>query len=102
MCFDVNINANFRSCICASVILLSVANMFIMPAALLLKVPLTISDVLFRNVIPVLIGNAIAGSLVVAGSYSFQFGKLGKKKREEFRARLKAYEARKKAEKANA
>ena len=78
----------------------SVANMFIMPAALLLKVPLTITDVLFRNVIPVLIGNAIAGSLVVAGSYSFQFGRLGKKKREEFRARLKAYEARKKAEKA--
>ena len=77
----------------------SVANMFIMPAALLLKVPLTISDVLFRNVIPVLIGNAIAGALVVAGSYSFQFGKLGKKKREEFRARLKAYEARKQAEK---
>jgi formate/nitrite transporter FocA (FNT family) len=39
----------------------SVANLFIMPAALLLKVPLTISDVLLSNVIPVLIGNAIAG-----------------------------------------
>ncbi len=38
----------------------SVANLFIMPAVLLLKVPLTISDVLLSNVIPVLIGNAIA------------------------------------------
>jgi len=80
----------------------SVANMFIMPAALLLKVPLTVTDVLFRNVIPVLIGNAIAGALVVSGSYSFQFGRLGKKKREAFRKKLKEYEARKKAEKAKA
>lgn len=77
----------------------SVANMFIMPAALLLKVPLTITDVLFRNVIPALIGNAIAGALVVSGSYSFQFGRLGKSKRESFRKWLKAYEARKAAEK---
>jgi formate transporter len=55
----------------------SVANMFILPAALLLNVPLTIGQVLFKNIIPVLIGNAIAGSFVVAGSYSYQFGRLG-------------------------
>jgi formate transporter len=77
----------------------SVANMFLMPAALLIGVPLTVSDVVFRNVIPVIIGNAIAGALVVAGSYSFQFGKLGKAKRASYREKLRKYEARKKAEK---
>lgn len=80
----------------------SVANMFILPAALLLGVPLTLGDVVWRNVVPALIGNAIAGALVVAGSYSFQFGNLGKTKREAFRKRLKAYEAKKKMEKAAA
>jgi formate/nitrite transporter len=78
----------------------SVANLFILPAALLLRVPLSITDVIIRNVIPVIIGNAIAGAFVVAGSYSYQFGKLGEKSREAFRAKLKEYEARKAREKA--
>ena len=73
--------------------------MFLLPAALLLKVPLTMGDVLFRNIIPVLFGNAIAGALVVAGSYSYQFGKLGEKSRNAFIEKLKEYEARKKQEK---
>jgi formate/nitrite transporter len=55
----------------------SVANLFIMPAAMLLKVPLSLGDVVMRNIIPVLLGNAVAGALVVAGSYSYQFGRLG-------------------------
>lgn len=71
----------------------SVANMFIMPAALLLGVPLTISDVLFRNVVPVVIGNAIAGAFVVSASYSYQFGNLGRKSLEAFKERLANYEA---------
>jgi len=70
----------------------SVANLFLMPAALLLKVPLTVTDVLFRNVIPVIIGNAIAGAFVVSGSYSYQFGKLGEKSRNAFIKKLKEYE----------
>jgi len=77
----------------------SVANLFIMPAALLLKVPLTFTDVVLRNILPVLLGNAIAGAIVVSASYSYQFGNLGKKSREAFRARLKAYEAKVKQEK---
>jgi formate/nitrite transporter len=80
----------------------SVANLFILPAALMLKVPLTVTDILVRNVIPVLIGNAIAGALVVSGSYSYQFGNLGKKSRERFQKKLKAYEARKAAERSAA
>lgn len=55
----------------------SVANLFIMPCALLLGAKITIQQVVFKNLIPVILGNAIAGSLIVAGSYSYQFGKLG-------------------------
>ena len=60
----------------------SVANMFILPAALLMGLPLTVGDVVFRNVLPALFGNAIAGALVVAGSYSYQFGLLGRRSRK--------------------
>ena len=52
----------------------SIANMFILPCALLLQASVSVSEVIFRNIIPVLLGNAIAGALVVAGSYSYQFG----------------------------
>lgn len=73
----------------------SVANMFIMPAALLLKVPLTLGDVLFRNIVPVLLGNAVAGGLIVSGSYSYQFGRLGGKRRAIFAEQLAARDLRK-------
>ncbi len=76
----------------------SVANLFIMPCALLLGAKVTLQDVIVKNLIPVLIGNAIAGAFVVAGSYSYQYGKLGKKSRERFREQLKKYEIRKRAE----
>lgn len=74
----------------------SVANMFIMPAAMLLKAPITFADVITRNIFPVLIGNAIAGAFIVAGSYSYQFGNFGKKSRDYFRQKLRMYEIRKK------
>jgi formate/nitrite transporter len=60
----------------------SVANLFLLPAAMLLKasshtnMSLGLVAVL-RNLIPVVLGNAVAGALVVAGSYSYQFGRLG-------------------------
>lgn len=73
----------------------SVANLFIMPAALLMGCPLTLSGVLMKNIIPVLMGNAVAGALVVAGSYSYQFGRLGGKRRAIFAEKLAEYEARK-------
>ena len=73
----------------------SIANLFIMPAALLLKAPITLGQALVRNLIPVVVGNAIAGALVFAGSYSYQFGKLGGKSLEKFQAKQAAYEAKK-------
>jgi formate transporter len=111
----------------------SVANLFIMPAALLLKIPLTLGDVVVRNILPVLAGNgkflaivssclfcfevtrksnvslllfliiflvaiftlAVAGAFVVAGSYSYQFGRLGGSQRAIFKKWLQGYEERK-------
>jgi formate/nitrite transporter len=54
----------------------SVANLFVLPAAMLLKAPISLV-VVMSNLIPVVLGNAVAGALVVAGSYSYQFGRLG-------------------------
>lgn len=70
----------------------SVANLFIFPAALFAGAHLTAYDVLIRNVLPVIFGNIIAGAFVVAGSYSYQFGNLGKSRREHFQARQAVYE----------
>lgn len=54
----------------------SVANLFILPAAMLLKAPISLA-VVMSSLIPVVLGNAVAGAFVVAGSYSYQFGRLG-------------------------
>ena len=42
--------------------------------------PLTMRDVLVKNLIPVTLGNGIAGAALVAASFSFAFGKLGEGK----------------------
>ena len=55
----------------------SVANMFLLPLGLLGGAKLSIADTIVKNMVPATIGNAIAGAVVVAASYSFQFGKLG-------------------------
>jgi len=56
----------------------SVANMFLLPAGILSGAPITIAKMVVRNWIPVAIGNAIAGTVCVAASYSYAFGALGK------------------------
>jgi len=55
----------------------SVANMFILPAGIFSGAPLSWADVLVKNLIPVTIGNAIAGAFVVGAGMSFSFGRLG-------------------------
>jgi len=57
----------------------SVANMYLLPAGILAGAPLTVLEMVCKNWIPVILGNAIAGSICVAASYSFAFGALGKK-----------------------
>ena len=56
----------------------SVANMFLLPLGLLQGAKVSVADVVLKNMIPVTIGNAIAGALVVAAGYSYAFGNLGK------------------------
>merc|ERR1712066_867702 len=56
----------------------SVANMFLLPAGILSGAPITVAKMVMKNWIPVAIGNAIAGSVCVAASYSYAFGSLGK------------------------
>jgi len=58
----------------------SVTNMFLLPAGILSGAPVSVLDVLVKNLIPVTIGNAIAGALVVAVSMSFSFGRLGRQR----------------------
>jgi formate/nitrite transporter len=55
----------------------SVANMFLLPLGLLGGADLSLGDVITKNLLPVTLGNAIAGALVVGAGYSYQFGKLG-------------------------
>ena len=52
----------------------SIANLFILPCALMLGgTGLGLSDIIFKNLVPVVVGNFIAGAFVVAASYSYQF-----------------------------
>lgn len=62
--------------------------MFILPLALMLGAPLSLGDIIFKNLIPVVIGNGIAGALIVAASYSYQFGRLGGLRRAIFKDKL--------------
>lgn len=60
----------------------SVANMFMLPLGLISGsyvegFDITIGDILLHNMLPVCIGNFIAGAICVAASYSFAFGALG-------------------------
>jgi len=60
-----------------------VANMFILPFGLMAGAEwsdgeaLNVGDILWYNLIPATLGNAFAGAFIVAGGYSFAFGRLG-------------------------
>jgi formate/nitrite transporter len=52
----------------------SVANMFMLPAGLLAGSPVTIMQTMIKNLIPVTIGNLLAGMFIIAGGFYFQYG----------------------------
>jgi Formate/nitrite transporter len=66
----------------------SIANLFMLPLALMLGAPLTVGAIIFKNLIPVIIGNGVAGAFIVAASYSYQFGRLGGLRRAVFAEKL--------------
>lgn len=55
----------------------SVANMFFIPMAMALGAPITISDFLLGNLLPVTLGNIIGGAVCVAGIQSLVHGRAG-------------------------
>lgn len=55
----------------------SIANLFIIPLGMLLGAPVTVKDFLLGNLLPVTLGNIVAGVFAVAATNSFLFGSLG-------------------------
>jgi len=55
----------------------SVANMFLLPAGVLAGGPITIAETWVKNMIPVSIGNAIAGAVVIGMGFAYSQGSLG-------------------------
>lgn len=55
----------------------SVANAFLLPLGMYGGAQTTFAQIATKNLVPVVLGNAIGGGLLVAASYSFQYGKLG-------------------------
>lgn len=57
----------------------SVANMFLIPAGIALGAKVTFADFLLKNLLPVTLGNTIAGVILVATVGSLVYGTAGKK-----------------------
>ena len=55
----------------------SIANLFLLPLGIAAGADISVMDTIVKNVIPVTIGNIIAGAVVFAASYSYLYGKLG-------------------------
>ena len=73
----------------------SVANMFMLPLGLICgshfpdgEFGVTFGETLYKNMLPVSLGNFFAGAVCVAASYSYAFGKLGKLETREKCAHL--------------
>lgn len=56
----------------------SVANMFFCSLGIASGAPVSVGQFLLGNLLPVTLGNVVAGAACMAGSYSFAFGALGK------------------------
>ena len=55
----------------------SIANLFLLPLGLAAGADASVKDTIVKNIIPVTIGNIIAGAVVFGGSYSYLYGALG-------------------------
>ena len=55
----------------------SIANLFLLPLGIAAGADISVMDTIVKNVIPVTLGNIIAGAVVFAASYSYLYGKLG-------------------------
>jgi len=55
----------------------SVANLFLLPLGAAAGAEVSAMDMIIKNVVPVTIGNILAGAVIFAGSYSYLYGSLG-------------------------
>ena len=60
----------------------SVANMFIIPLGMLRGAEITIGAFLWKNLLPVTLGNIVGGALCVMAPFGTTFGSWGSKKKE--------------------
>lgn len=56
----------------------SVANMFIVPLAIMNGADITYKTFLMKNLLPVTLGNIVGGAVCVAAAFSYAYGALGK------------------------
>jgi formate transporter len=56
-----------------------IANMFFVPLGILVGANATMGEFVFKNLIPVTLGNIFAGAVLVAAVYSLVYGSLGRK-----------------------
>ena len=59
-----------------------IANHFLLPLGQMAGADISVMDMLMKNVLPVTVGNILAGAVVFAASYSFLFGALGGHKKD--------------------
>ena len=53
-----------------------IANMWMIPMGMVLGAPVTFSDFMLRNLLPVTLGNIVGGALCMATAYSLCYGRL--------------------------
>lgn len=56
---------------------LAARSLFLLPLGIRAGGEVSVMDAIVKNVIPVTLGNIIAGAVIFAASYSFLYGKLG-------------------------
>ena len=55
----------------------SARSLFLLPLGMAAGADVSVMDTIVKNIVPVTIGNIIAGAVIFAASYSFLYGKLG-------------------------
>ena len=55
---------------------MQIANMWMIPMGMVLGAPVTLSDFVLRNLLPVTLGNVVGGALCMATAYSLCYGRL--------------------------
>lgn len=55
----------------------SIANLFLIPLGIKAGAEVSTADMYLKNILPVTLGNIIAGAVIFGGGYSYLYGKLG-------------------------